>query len=367
MEHKGISKGQYGALLWAGALAPVVELLPAVTLPVAKKGAWLAPLVAAVVLLPFFFKVRKLGGSILGAKTQLGNVVGSGFLLVYLLWLELLLTLRLGLCARRMVLSGERDGSVWFFLLVLAALAGWMAGGTLPAFGRAGQLYLTVLVLTGGLVLGLSLPQLRIDRLLPLWKEDVLPVLQAGVPAAAALLWSILPMLCLPPEEPDGKGGMLFWGVGGCLVLGGMQAILLGNLGTALAGRSEYAFFTLTKSVGVEGAFQRVESVVAALWLLCDLTLCVTLLFALGRLGGILFPGIRPKWTVWGALSIALWGAWVWCGRGELLEVWNQSWVLAGNLALGFGGTTFLYLGGLLRKKMGRSSIFSSRNTGKKG
>ena len=43
----------------------------------------------------------------------------------------------------------------------------------------------------------------------------------------------------------------------------------------------ERPFFALAKSVGVEGAFQRVESVVAALWTFSDLAIAGLLCFAM--------------------------------------------------------------------------------------
>lgn len=59
----------------------------------------------------------------------------------------------------------------------------------------------------------------------------------------------------------------------GCLVLTLAQGVILGSLGPVLAGRLDSPFLALAKSVGVEGAFQRVESVVAALWVTADVTM----------------------------------------------------------------------------------------------
>ena len=59
MKQDTISHTQLTALVWAGALAPTAELLPALTLPVAGKGAWLAPAAAIPLVL--------LAGWLLGA------------------------------------------------------------------------------------------------------------------------------------------------------------------------------------------------------------------------------------------------------------------------------------------------------------
>ena len=45
VEEKQISQTQLCALLWAGLMAPAAELLPAATLPIAGRGAWLSALV----------------------------------------------------------------------------------------------------------------------------------------------------------------------------------------------------------------------------------------------------------------------------------------------------------------------------------
>ena len=51
MKQDRISTRQLGALLWAGLMAPAAELLPAVTLPLAGRAAWLSALAALPVVL----------------------------------------------------------------------------------------------------------------------------------------------------------------------------------------------------------------------------------------------------------------------------------------------------------------------------
>ena len=51
MEEEKISRTQLMALLWAGVMAPAAELLPALLLSGAGKGAWLAVVLAAPLVL----------------------------------------------------------------------------------------------------------------------------------------------------------------------------------------------------------------------------------------------------------------------------------------------------------------------------
>ena len=170
MKQDRISTRQLGALLWAGLMAPAAELLPAVTLPLAGRAAWLSALAALPVVLLIGWTLTKLDLSrdgLAGAVCRgMGPWAGKGVLLLYMIWGELLLALRLRLCAQRLLTAGERDGSLWFFLPAAAALVLWMARGKLSAFARAGQLFFLVLAVTGGAILLLSLPQVRAVRLI---------------------------------------------------------------------------------------------------------------------------------------------------------------------------------------------------------
>lgn len=272
--------------------------------------------------------------------------MGTAVLLIYMVWGEILLSLRLRLCAQRLINAGQRDGTLWFFLIGTAILAAWIGMGRLSAFARAGQFFLAILLLTGGVVLLLSLSRVRPERVLPLWTQDVLPVVRTSLPAAGVLGWGIygafLTGQTAPPEKP-GRRYWLFWGVGGCLLLTLAQWIVLGNLSPALAARLEDPFFTLAQSVGVEGAFQRVESVAAALWTLADLTMAALLLFALRAIAATVFPaGQEKKWAVAGLLAaVALALA---CFRGGAADRWSGSVVPAGNLILGLGVPFLLWL-----------------------
>ena len=145
MRDNKISRTQLMALLWAGVMAPAAELLPALLLPGAGRGAWLAVLLAAPLVLASGWLMGSLAGREGLARRLvglLGKWAGGGVLILYIVWGLFLLSLRLRLCAQRLFSSGERDGALWFFLLSTAALLLWMGRGRLDAFARAGQLFL---------------------------------------------------------------------------------------------------------------------------------------------------------------------------------------------------------------------------------
>ena len=206
MERDRISQTQLCALLWAGLMAPAAELLPAVTLPIAGRGAWLSAMAALPVLLLLGWGLGGLGlrhGGLAGAiRWGLGSVVGRLVLLLYFIWGELLLALRLRLCAQRLIASGERDGSLWFFLPAAALLVLWMARGKLPAFARAGQAFLAVLLTAAGAVLLLSLPQVRGDKG---GARELVYALRIGIPDEHAHIALLAPVGRLPGGLLEGN------------------------------------------------------------------------------------------------------------------------------------------------------------------
>lgn len=320
MRRDTISRTQLMALIWAGSLAPAAEQLPTLLLPAAGQGAWLAVLAAAPpVLLAGWLLDKVSGGAGLarGITGRLGPAGGGGLLLFYMVWGEVLLALRLRLSAQRLLASGWRDGSLDFFLLGLAGMALWMGLGRLPSFARAGQLFLTALLAAAAVVLGLALPQVRAVRMVPFWSTPA--PLGAALPAAGVLGWGLFGGFLLGNvKDKEGEKGWhwLFWGLGGCALLALAQAVILGNLGAALAARLDSPFFALAKSVGIEGAFQRAESAAAALWTLADLTQAGVLLFALRTIAGELSAKCE-KAAVWigvplaaalGLMPLPLWG-----------------------------------------------------------
>ena len=97
-----ISRTQLMALLWAGVMAPAAQLLPGLLLDRAGRGAWLAAALTA----PLVLAAGWLWGALAGREGPalaicrlLGRWPGRALLLIYMVWGQVLLTLRLRACA----------------------------------------------------------------------------------------------------------------------------------------------------------------------------------------------------------------------------------------------------------------------------
>lgn len=354
MRDDKISRTQLMALLWAGVMAPAAELLPALLLPGAGRGAWLAVALAAPLVLAAGWVMGSLAGREGLARSVtglLGRWLGGAVLLLYIVWGLFLLSLRLRLCGQRLLASGERDGALWFFLLSVSAVLLWMGRGKLAAFARAGQLFLTALLVTAFAVLGLSLFRAGPERLLPLWWNEAGAAAGAVLSVAGVMGWGLFLPFLMGDVRDQGENKSwhwLFWGLGGALLLAAAQAVIVGNLGVGLAGRLDNPFFALAKNVGVEGAFRRVEGVVAALWTFADLTMGGVLIFAIRAMTAQLLPGKALPWVPWGVVLLGAAGALTLFPALGTVEVWNCRLVPAGNLILGLLLPALLWTGGKL-------------------
>ena len=164
-----ISRTQLMALVWAGVMAPAAESLPALLLPDAGKSAWLSVLLAAPLVLASGWLMGSLAGREGLARRLvglLGKWAGGGVLILYIVWGLFLLSLRLRLCAQRLLASGERDGALWFFLFAFAGVLVWMGRKPLAAFARTGQIFLAVLLVVGGTYLLFIAGSVALCRLL---------------------------------------------------------------------------------------------------------------------------------------------------------------------------------------------------------
>lgn len=352
-----ISFHQLMAILWVALLAPAVELLPSPSvMEGAGRTAWLAPLVVAPLVFLLGYYIYKVGGLQSGLEQGFGKVVGRGILLLYIVWGAALLALRLRLSAQRLMGVGERDGSLWFLLPALCLLTAWMAWGKRGAFARTAEVFLGIIATTIIIVVGLSAMQIQAENLLPIWWSDT-PHLLTALPTTLGVLgYGIFAAAFIGETERDKGDGRrwIWWSVGGCIVLAMIQLVILGSFGPALTARLDSPFFALAKSIGVEGMFQRVESVVAALWTLCDLAMLGLLLRSSSFVCKGLFPRWQEQYIAPTILILSAFGALGGISDGFTAQIDSESWAIWGNLVFGWGiPTTTIIIVYLRRGKLG--------------
>ncbi|NCB62851.1 MAG: spore gernimation protein [Clostridia bacterium] len=340
-----ISARQVYVILFAALLSPAVRALPTWTAGTAGVGAWLTGLFAFPVLLIMgwaLFSLFRGAGADHGLaeifQDTLGTVVGKLLTIIYMVWAMFLLCLELRLYGERMLAANSGNVSLPPLLIILLAMVLWLCRKKLAAFARAAEIFYLILAVALGLVLAFSVADLRPENVLPVWTGDIpsvaaattVPLGVVGVGIFAAFLGGRVKR-----REGDRRRG-LGWLAAGCSVLAFLQFGVLAQMGPLLAARLEYPFFEVARGVGIDGAFQRVESVVVALWLLSDLALLGLLIFALRAMTASVFGKQWEKWAPPISVILAFLGAVFLLPDGFAAENLASGAALLGNLLLGF-------------------------------
>ena len=355
MTEDHISLRQLLALTFAALLSPAIRMLPGQTAQVAGAGGWLSALAALPVVLLLclgLWYLCRQGGLDQAFLSLLGGPVGKGICLIYCLWGIFLLAANARQCALRFLTISYRNGPMLLYLLVLLGTAAWLAAKPVRALARAGEVFFLALAIGLGVSLVLGAFQMEAVNLLPVWVEDLpaiggaaLPVLGlAGYLPFAAVLGGRVTL------EERSRRRVLAWGVGLCLTLIALQAVCLGNFGPGLTSRLDTPFFMMVKGIGFEGTFQRVESVVIALWVLADLALLGLMVCACSVLAHTALPALSRKAALWTAAALAaLGGIWLF-PDAFALDALMEGLALTLSLILGVGAPLFLAFLGWAKK-----------------
>lgn len=343
MDKRAISLRQLLTLTFAALLSPAIRVLPGRTARIAGEGGWLAALAALPVLLGLcwvlFFLLRgESTGLAQTALAVLGPVGGRAVVGGYLIWGVFLLAANARLVALRFLTVSYRNAPLPLFLAALLALTLWLVRKPVRVLARAGEVFYLALAIGLGLSLAMGAFQMDAGRILPLWAEDIPQIGIAALPVLGLLGYVVFAAFLGGSVErrPGGRRKAAMWAVGLCLTLTALQAVCMGNFGPKLSVRMNIPFFMMVKGIGIEGTFQRVESVILALWVLADLALLGLLACACSEMAGVILPVKERKRAVIPLVLLAFAGA-LWLFPDGFFLSHQAEWaILAGNLLAGF-------------------------------
>ena len=341
MDQDRVSLRQLLTLTFAALLSPAIRILPGRTAEIAGEGGWLAAVAALPVLLGLcwvLFALLKGKGLGQTALEVLGPVLGRVVVALYLLWGLFLLAANARLVALRFLTVSYRNAPLPLFLAALLAITFWLTIKPVRVLARAGEVFYLALAIGLGLSLAMGAFQMDPGRILPLWGEDLPAIGAAALPVLGLLGYVVFAAFLgdrvIP--RPGGRKKAMGWAVGLCLTLTALQAVCLGNFGPGLSIRMNTPFFMMVKGIGIAGTFQRVESVILALWVLADLALLGLLAAACAAMVRTLLPVQGRKGVALPLVLLALAGAlWLFPDAFFLTRTMERA-ALTGNLVAGF-------------------------------
>lgn len=337
-------------------LSPLVRGLPQWTVAVAGKGAWLTGLCSFLPMLAVLWLWSGLVGDGVGLadrfKMTLGVGLGKALTTLYIVWVVFLMSVETRQYGQRLLVAGYEGMPLEGFFLIMLGLVLWMSRGKLSALGRMAEVFYLILALTLAVVLGFSLLNLEPSYVLPIWVEEWSGGIKAtAVPTGIMLMGVVLLFLwgTVKPSTNDNKQAVRWLAVI-CLVATLIQLAIIGQLGTAVTLGIDTPFFQLTRGLAISGAFQRMESIVVALWLISDFVLLV-LLVHVGKVLVVSVVGERvERWVPWIMVFLVLWVAVGPMADGQQTALLAQRWIPLSNLI--FGGLVPLMIAMVMRWKV---------------
>lgn len=349
-----ISRRQLLTLTFAALLSPAVRVLPAETARRAGEAGWLSALAALPVVLALCWVLRALlrsagGDMTLAIRQAAGGALGKVVIALYLLWGLFLLAANARLVALRFLSVGYRNGPMPLYVLAVMALVFFLVRRPVRVLGRAGEVFYLALAIGLGFSLIMGLFQIQPVRALPVWSQDVPGLLSAAVAVLGVFGYAVFAAFLAGSGEDTRRSSLFRWAGVFCLILTLLQLVCIGSFGAGLTERMHSPFFMMVKGIGIRGTFQRVESVILALWVLSDLALLALLACACSVMAQALLPVRRERAVLPVAALGAAGGLWLFPSAFAL----GQTMVLVGlpgSLIMGFGLPLALWIALRLRQ-----------------
>lgn len=303
---KSYDRRQLKAMCFVASLAPVTRLLPKATAQLAGSASWLAPLCALPPLLLFLLvltalmKMRRegegLGEVIMRRAGRRAGSVGLGLIAAFQLFSAGFI-LRTG--AHRLISTIYPSAGQWFFMATMLLMGTLAALGPVKALPRAARVFAPVLLAVMLLALVLSLDSVDARNLLPFTKTSpgelflsslAVVEIYGGVLYCAALIEDRAPLHGRRFSSHAGWLALI------CALLTFFCAVIIGCYGAQLVARFSHPFFSTVRDVTLMKTIERIEALVATLWVLSDFVIFSLLLCCASHILRLIF-GFKPEKT----------------------------------------------------------------------
>ena len=285
---------QLRALCYTAALAPASHLVPKVTASIAGSGSWIAPLIALPVILIFilllseFMKMRRSGEGLGELILRSG---GSVFGSIVLILLAAFMLFDGGFILRSAALRFTEtifpSSGPWFFMLIMLAMAAAAALGSVKALPRAARVFAPILTAVLILTLVFAFSSVDKSKLLPVSRSDTADLFLSSLIVVEIYAGILTFAAVLEDQCPRKRGrfkGHVLWTILTCLLLTVLSAVIIGSYGATLTAKLSSPFFCMIRDVTLFRTVERIEALVAALWVMSDFTLLALLLISSGHL-----------------------------------------------------------------------------------
>ena len=340
----------------------------------AGRAAWLTPLIAALPLLLYlhfiadFLDCRREGENLQERMLRcLGPRLGRGALALTTAWLLLYSGFVLRSGADRMIITIYPNSSPAAFTVAMGLVCLVAALGKPRTIIRCAQLIKPILLAALLLILFFAFASVKSSNLLPITVNDALPAALGSLAAVNVLLVGVYPLCFVEGQCPVSSGRAkesslwLLWMV---VLLCLLTTAITGMFGAELTAKVNRPFFVMVRNLVFFRTVERVEALVAMLWLFPDFLLvslllwsaqhCLRLIFRFdpAYTGKKLLDPRQGRWLTW-PCALAVIVSSLLIGRSATgLELWSSQIIPLLNMGFALLFLPTVYIIGKLKKTL---------------
>lgn len=255
----------------------------------AGRAAWLTPLIAALPMLLYlhfladFMDCRREGENLQELILRcLGPKLGRGALALTAAWLLLYSAFVLRSGADRMIITIYPNSGPAPFIVAMGLICLVAALGKPRSIIRSAQLIKPIVLAALLLILFFALFSVKSSNLLPITVNDTLPAALGSLAAVNALLVGVYPLCFVEgqcPLRPGRARESSLWLLWAVLLLFLLTTAITGKFGAEMIAKMNWPFFVMVRNLVFFRTVERVEALVAMLWLFPDFLLVSLLLW----------------------------------------------------------------------------------------
>lgn len=263
-------------LLFILVMATVILFVPGITAAQAKQSAWLVPLFLPVLTgFTTIWTAGKLGQRfpqhtlVQYSVILLGKAAGKLVAGAYILFFLVLNVLVIREFSQFLTLTMLPKTPAYILNMAVVLVGCYVAAKGIEVVARMAQFIFPLFVVGTLFIFVLAIPSMEPGKLLPLLEGGIVPIIRSSVTPASWYGEVIVLVMLLPsvnkPQEAKNRGFLAILAVAGFLSVDIL--ITLGIYGPELTGYFHFPFWLVAKYIEFGNYLQRVESVVAVLWI----------------------------------------------------------------------------------------------------
>ena len=340
----------------------------------AGRAAWLTPLIAALPMLLYlhfiadFMQCRREGENLQELMLRcLGPKLGRGALALTAAWLLLYSGFVLRTGADRMIITIYPNSSPAAFTVAMGLVCLVAALGKPRTIIRCAQLIKPLVLAALLLILFFALASVKSSNLLPITVNDALPATLGSLAAVNVLLVGVYTLCFVEgncPVSPGRARESSLWLLWMVVLLCLLITTITGMFGAELTTKMTRPFFVMVRNLVFFRTVERVEALVAMLWLFPDFLLvslllwsaqyCLRLIFKLdpAYTGKRLLYPRQGRWLTWPCALAAIISSLLIGPNAVGLELWSSQIIPLLNLGFALLFLPTVYIIGKLKKTL---------------